>query len=109
MRGRPVAVDSSATRPLALWVDGGHDARANMARDAALLARCAAGRLVGPLMRLFTFAPAGLTLGRAQDPATELDLAALQRLGPCAQHRRSFAPVRLLLDQARLFRDGAGG
>ncbi|HJW07542.1 MAG TPA: ribonuclease HII [Rhodanobacter sp.] len=30
-------------------------------------------------------------------------LAALQRLGPCAQHRRSFAPVRLLLDQGQLF------
>ena len=40
---------------------------------------------------------------------TPAHLAALQRLGPCAQHRRSFAPVRLLLDQARLFRDGAGG
>jgi ribonuclease HII len=35
--------------------------------------------------------------------ATPAHLAALQRLGPCAQHRRSFAPVRLLLDQARLF------
>ncbi|HUB91497.1 MAG TPA: ribonuclease HII [Dyella sp.] len=30
-------------------------------------------------------------------------LAALQRLGPCAEHRRSFAPVKLLLDQGRLF------
>jgi ribonuclease HII len=35
--------------------------------------------------------------------ATPAHLAALQQLGPCAQHRRSFAPVRLLLDQARLF------
>jgi ribonuclease HII len=34
---------------------------------------------------------------------TPAHLAALQRLGPCAQHRRSFAPVRLLLDQAQLF------
>jgi len=34
---------------------------------------------------------------------TPAHLAALQQLGPCAQHRRSFAPVRLLLDQARLF------
>jgi len=30
-------------------------------------------------------------------------LASLQRLGPCVQHRRSFAPVRVLLDQSRLF------
>ncbi len=35
--------------------------------------------------------------------ATPAHLAALQQLGPCAQHRRSFAPVRLLLEQARLF------
>ena len=35
--------------------------------------------------------------------ATPAHLAALQQLGPCAQHRRSFAPVRLLLDQGRLF------
>jgi ribonuclease HII len=33
---------------------------------------------------------------------TPAHLASLQRLGPCAQHRRSFAPVRLLLDQASL-------
>jgi ribonuclease HII len=35
--------------------------------------------------------------------ATPGHLTALQQLGPCVQHRRSFAPVRLLLDQARLF------
>lgn len=35
--------------------------------------------------------------------ATPGHLGALQRLGPCVQHRRSFAPVRLLLDQLRLF------
>lgn len=34
---------------------------------------------------------------------TPAHLAALQRLGPCPQHRRSFAPVKQLLDQARLF------
>jgi ribonuclease HII len=33
--------------------------------------------------------------------STAEHLAALQRLGPCAQHRRSFAPVRRLLDFAR--------
>lgn len=30
---------------------------------------------------------------------TPAHLAALQRLGPCAQHRRSFAPVRVLLQR----------
>jgi ribonuclease HII len=34
---------------------------------------------------------------------TPAHLAALQRLGPCAQHRHSFAPVRLMLDQGLLF------
>ena len=34
---------------------------------------------------------------------TPAHLNALQQLGPCVQHRRSFAPVRVLLDQARLF------
>ncbi|TPG10499.1 ribonuclease HII [Rhodanobacter glycinis] len=34
---------------------------------------------------------------------TPVHLNALQQLGPCVQHRRSFAPVRVLLDQARLF------
>ncbi len=57
-----------------LWLDGAHDAPENMARDAAMLERCAAGaREV--VVRLFTFEPAGITLGRAQDPAHELDLA----------------------------------
>jgi ribonuclease HII len=34
---------------------------------------------------------------------TPAHLASLQLLGPCAQHRRSFAPVRLMLDQGVLF------
>jgi ribonuclease HII len=34
---------------------------------------------------------------------TPTHLAALERLGPCSQHRRSFAPVKRLLDQGRLF------
>lgn len=34
---------------------------------------------------------------------TTAHLVSLQQLGPCPQHRRSFAPVRILLDQARLF------
>jgi len=55
-----------------LWCDGGHDPAENMRRDAALLEAAAAG--AAPVMRLFRFEPAGITLGRAQDPARELDL-----------------------------------
>jgi lipoate-protein ligase A len=52
-----------------------------MACDAELLERAAEGRLGATVLRLFTFAPPGITLGRAQDPARELDLAALARAG----------------------------
>lgn len=64
-----------------LWLDGAHDAATNMARDAELLERAAAGRLEEPVLRLFAFDPPGITLGRAQDPARELDLAAVARAG----------------------------
>ena len=68
-------------RRLRLWVDGAHDAPTNMARDAALLERAEAGALGGPLLRLFTFSPPGITLGRGQDPETELDATAVTRDG----------------------------
>jgi len=64
-----------------LWLDGAHDAVTNMARDAERLERAASERLHEPVLRLFTFDPPGITLGRAQDPARELDLAALTRAG----------------------------
>src|SRR5580765_2620651 len=64
-----------------LWLDGAHDAVTNMARDAERLGRAASGRLSEPVLRLFAFDPPGITLGRAQDPARELDLAALARAG----------------------------
>jgi lipoate-protein ligase A len=60
-----------------LWCDGAHDARENMRRDAALLAAMAGGRLTAPVLRLFTFSPAGITLGHSQVPDHELDLARL--------------------------------
>ncbi len=49
-----------------------------MRRDEALLA--AAGRGAPPVLRLFGFSPAGITLGINQVPAHELDL------GRCADH-----------------------
>ena len=64
-----------------LWLDGAHDAPTNMARDAELLERAASRDLRETVLRLFTFSPPGITLGRAQDPAHELDLAALAAAG----------------------------
>jgi lipoate-protein ligase A len=55
-----------------LWCDGGHDPAENMRRDVALLEAAATG--AETVLRLFTFVPPGITLGRAQDPARELDL-----------------------------------
>jgi lipoate-protein ligase A len=66
-----------------LWLDGAHDAPECMRRDAALLA--AAERTPGEpfeaVLRVFAFAPPGITLGHAQDPARELDLARCERDG----------------------------
>jgi len=56
-----------------LWCDGDHDARENMRRDAALLAL--AGRPEAePVLRLFRFRPAGITLGHSQSAEKVLDL-----------------------------------
>ena len=61
-----------------LWCDGGHGARENMRRDESLLRRADAageGSLEAePVLRLFRFAPPGITLGRAQAPDRTLDL-----------------------------------
>lgn len=62
---------------ITLWCDGAHDPAENMRRDAALLAAAVNGELERPVLRLFQFAPHGITLGLAQDPAEELDLAAV--------------------------------
>ena len=55
-----------------LWVDGAHDPRENMRRDAALLA--GAERGAPPVLRLFAFRPHGITLGRGQRAEQALDL-----------------------------------
>lgn len=55
-----------------LWVDGGHDPIENMRRDRELLAAAEHG--AEPVLRLFRFAPMGITLGAHQDPERELDL-----------------------------------
>jgi lipoate-protein ligase A len=57
---------------LILWVDGDHDAAENMRRDERLLARAAEHG--EPVLRLFAFAPPGITLGHGQSPERELDL-----------------------------------
>jgi lipoate-protein ligase A len=62
-----------------LWLDGRHDPGENMRRDRALLAAAEAG--APPVLRLFGFAPPGITLGLNQVPERELDLARCTRDG----------------------------
>lgn len=64
-----------------LWWDGAHGPRENMRRDSALLEAGVADRIREPVLRLFRFSPAGITLGRSQAPERELDLAALEAQG----------------------------
>ena len=64
---------------LVLWCDGAHSPAENMRRDGALLAAAADGRLPGTVLRVFQFAPHGITLGLAQEASTELDLTRVER------------------------------
>jgi lipoate-protein ligase A len=57
-----------------LWRDGAHDAVENMRRDRALLDRADGEAHFEAVLRLFTFEPAGITLGHAQQPSRVLDL-----------------------------------
>ena len=71
---------SRAWEGVRLWVDGAHAPAENMARDRALLA-AASDPGFAPVLRLFRFAPHGITLGHAQAPERELDLQRCRRDG----------------------------
>lgn len=55
------------------------------------------------LMRALESRHPGYGFASHKGYSTPGHLAALKRLGPCPLHRRSFAPVRLMLDQGTLF------
>jgi ribonuclease HII len=77
----------------------GGDALEPAISAASILAKVSRDRLMVAMENLHP----GYGFAAHKGYPTPAHLAALQMLGPCAQHRRSFAPVRLLLDQARLF------
>jgi ribonuclease HII len=96
------------------WIDGnqlpkdlpcpgraivGGDALVPAISAASILAKVSRDRL----MRELDGHHPGYGFASHKGYSTPEHLAALQQLGPCIQHRRSFAPVRLLLDQGRLF------
>ncbi|WP_426688127.1 ribonuclease HII [Rhodanobacter ginsengiterrae] len=114
MTGMSRAVAGLALAAQEAWVDGnkvpkdlpcpgraivGGDALEPAISAASILAKVSRDRLMVTL----DAAHPGYGFAVHKGYPTPAHLAALQQLGPCAQHRRSFAPVRLLLDQARLF------
>jgi ribonuclease HII len=96
------------------WVDGNHlpkdlpcpgraiiggDALEPAISAASILAKVSRDRL---MIAMETQHP-GYGFATHKGYGTPAHLAALQRLGPCLQHRRSFAPVKQMLDQGKLF------
>jgi ribonuclease HII len=77
----------------------GGDALEPAISAASILAKVSRDRL---MVTMDTHYP-GYGFAEHKGYSTPGHLAALQRLGPCAEHRRSFAPVKLMLDQGRLF------
>jgi ribonuclease HII len=77
----------------------GGDALEPAISAASILAKVSRDRLMVAMDKVYP----GYGFAVHKGYPTPTHLALLQRLGPCAQHRRSFAPVRLLLDQGALF------
>lgn len=77
----------------------GGDALEPSISAASILAKVSRDRLMIAMDAQFP----GYGFAEHKGYSTPGHLAALQRLGPCTEHRRSFAPVRLLLDQGQLF------
>jgi ribonuclease HII len=107
LRGLPTAAHEA-------WIDGnqlpkdlpcpgraivGGDALEPAISAASILAKVSRDRLMVAL----DGAHPGYGFAVHKGYPTPAHLAALRQLGPCPQHRRSFAPVRSLLDQASLF------
>ncbi|GLQ92143.1 ribonuclease HII [Dyella acidisoli] len=77
----------------------GGDALEPSISAASILAKVSRDRLMVAMDTQFP----GYGFAEHKGYPTPVHLAALQRLGPCVEHRRSFAPVKLLLDQGQLF------
>lgn len=77
----------------------GGDALEPAISAASILAKVSRDRLMVAMHEIYP----GYGFAVHKGYPTPAHLASLQQLGPCPQHRRSFAPVRLLLDQGVLF------
>ncbi|WP_199535721.1 ribonuclease HII [Dyella psychrodurans] len=114
MTGMSRAVKGLSLTATEAWIDGnrlpkdlpcpgraivGGDALEPAISAASILAKVSRDRL---MVAMETQHP-GYGFAVHKGYPTPAHLAALERLGPCHQHRRSFAPVKRLLDQAKLF------
>ncbi|WP_404545355.1 ribonuclease HII [Dyella jejuensis] len=114
MLGMTRAVTGLAPAATEAWIDGNHlpknlpcpgraivggDALEPAISAASILAKVSRDRLMVAMDRQHP----GYGFAAHKGYSTPEHLCALQRLGPCSLHRRSFAPVRILLDQGQLF------
>jgi len=97
------AVTGLATQPEFVYVDGSHcpvwsyasqalvkgDSRLDCIAAASVLAKVARDRVMVDLDRQYP----GYGFARHKGYPTKAHMAALEKLGPCPQHRRSYAPV----------------
>jgi ribonuclease HII len=114
MAGMSRAVKGLSLLASEAWIDGNHlpkdlpcpgraiiggDALEPAISAASILAKVSRDRL---MVAMETQHP-GYGFATHKGYGTPAHLAALERLGPCLQHRRSFAPVKQMLDQGKLF------
>ncbi|MEP6899868.1 MAG: ribonuclease HII [Rhodanobacter sp.] len=114
MTGMSRAVAGLSTVAHEAWIDGnqlprdlpcrgraivGGDALEPAISAASILAKVTRDRLMVAMDAIHP----GYGFAAHKGYSTPQHLASLLELGPCAQHRRSFAPVRMLLDQLSLF------
>jgi ribonuclease HII len=98
------AVQQLSTQPEFIYVDGPHcprwsyasqgviggDGRISAIAAASILAKVSRDRAMQELDRVYP----GYGFAQHKGYATDMHRQALLRLGPCAEHRRSFKPVR---------------
>ncbi len=114
MAGMSRAVAGLALTAHEAWIDGNHlpknlpcpgraiiggDALEPAISAASILAKVTRDRLMVAMDDLHP----GYGFAAHKGYSTPRHLASLQQLGPCPQHRRSFAPIRTLLYQPTLF------
>lgn len=107
------AVAGLQSPPDEVWVDGNRcpqwswPSRAVIQGDDKVAAIAAASILAktarDALMRRLHDDFPGYGFAQHMGYCTSAHVAALQALGPCLHHRRSFAPVKIMLDQKTLF------